>query len=138
MSLHKRIEESIAQGGEIDAPCKTYIQKLANAANFADRAILLDENLLLFEQNNEKTTRKSIKAAVVGDVGYEIDKQRALFIAGGANPTEYFLEQEGNQLPSFTQDMRNQCKWTEATETVRFDEEVSGISCGYTSKGLMK
>ena len=33
---------------------------------FADRAILLDENLLLFEQNNEKTTRKSIKVTVVG------------------------------------------------------------------------
>jgi hypothetical protein len=41
---------------------------LANAAEnaFADRAILLDENLLLFEQNNEKATRKSIKATVVG------------------------------------------------------------------------
>jgi hypothetical protein len=46
MSLRKRIEESIAQGREIDAPCKIYIQKLANAAEnaFADRAILLDEN----------------------------------------------------------------------------------------------
>ncbi|OBT60408.1 hypothetical protein VE03_10237 [Pseudogymnoascus sp. 23342-1-I1] len=30
-----------------------------------------------------------------GDTGYEIDKQRALFVAGGADPTEYFLE--GNQ-----------------------------------------
>jgi hypothetical protein len=68
MSLCKRIEKSIAQGGEIDAPCKSYIQKLANAAEnaFADRAILLDENLLLFEQNNEKTTHKSMKATVVG------------------------------------------------------------------------
>jgi hypothetical protein len=39
-----------------------------NAAEnaFADRAILLDENLLLFEQNNEKNTRTSIKATVVG------------------------------------------------------------------------
>jgi hypothetical protein len=46
MSLRKRIEESIAQGRETDAPCKIYIQKLANAAEnaFADRAILLDEN----------------------------------------------------------------------------------------------
>ena len=33
---------------------------------FTDRAILLDENLLLFEQNNEKATRKSIRAIVVG------------------------------------------------------------------------
>jgi len=41
---------------------------MANAAEnaFTDRAILLDENLLLFEQNNEKATRKSIKATVVG------------------------------------------------------------------------
>jgi hypothetical protein len=68
MSLRKRIEKSIAQGGEIDAPCKRYIQKLANAAEnaFADQAILLDENSLLFEQNNEKTTCKSIRATVVG------------------------------------------------------------------------
>jgi hypothetical protein len=68
MSLRKRIEESIAQGGEIDAFCKSYIQKLANAVEnaFADRAILLDENMLLFEQNNEKATRKSIRATVVG------------------------------------------------------------------------
>lgn len=68
MSLRKRIEKSIAQDGEIDAPCKRYIQKLANAVEnaFAYRAILLDENSLLFEQNNEKTTRKSIRATVVG------------------------------------------------------------------------
>ena len=43
---------------------------MANTAEnaFADRAILLDENLLLFEQNNEKATRKSIRATVVGSV----------------------------------------------------------------------
>lgn len=29
------------------------------------RAILLDENLLLLERNNERTTRKSIKATVL-------------------------------------------------------------------------
>jgi hypothetical protein len=52
----REIEESIAQGGEIDGPCKLRIEKMANAAEnaFADRAILLDENLLLFEQNNNK------------------------------------------------------------------------------------
>jgi hypothetical protein len=71
MSLYKRIEESITQGREFDGPCKSDIQKLANAAEnaFADRAILLDENLLLFEQNNEKATRKSIRATVVGSAG---------------------------------------------------------------------
>ncbi|KAH9205436.1 hypothetical protein DL95DRAFT_491157, partial [Leptodontidium sp. 2 PMI_412] len=68
MSLRKRIEESIAHSREVDSPCKRDIQKLANAAEnaFADRAILLDENLLLFEQNNEKAARKSIRATVVG------------------------------------------------------------------------
>ena len=30
--------------------------------------ILLDENLLLFEQNNERNTRKSIKATVVSSI----------------------------------------------------------------------
>jgi hypothetical protein len=67
-SLRKQIEESIAQGGEMDGPCKNYIQKLANAAEnaFTDRTILLDENSLLFDQNCERNTRKSIKATVVG------------------------------------------------------------------------
>jgi len=52
----------------LDTHTKLSIQKIADAAEnaFAERAILLDENLLLFEQNNEKTTRTSIKATVVG------------------------------------------------------------------------
>jgi hypothetical protein len=33
---------------------------------------------------------------VLGDGSYEIDKQKALFIAAGADPTEYFQEQVGN------------------------------------------
>jgi hypothetical protein len=68
VSLRKMIDERLTGGGELDRSCKTQIQKLANAAEkaFADRAILLDENLLLFEQNNERNTRKSIKATAVG------------------------------------------------------------------------
>jgi hypothetical protein len=68
MSLRRQIDESIAQCGELDGPCKRYVQKLANAVEnaFADRAILLDENLLLFEQNNQKAPRKVIKATVLG------------------------------------------------------------------------
>jgi hypothetical protein len=52
----------------LDTYTKRSIQKIADAAEnaFAERAILLDENLLLFEQNNEKTTRTSMKATVVG------------------------------------------------------------------------
>jgi len=59
---------NIVQHGALDARTKLSIQKVVNAAKnaFADRAILLDENLLLFEQNNEKNTRTSIKATVVG------------------------------------------------------------------------
>ena len=68
MSLRKKIDKRLAGDGELDRSCKTQIQKLANAVEkaFADRAILLDENLLLFEQNNERNTRKSIKATAVG------------------------------------------------------------------------
>ena len=67
-SLRKSIEMNIAQQEALDAHIKVCIRKLANAAEnaFADRVILLDENLLLFEQNNEKTARKSIKATIVG------------------------------------------------------------------------
>jgi hypothetical protein len=59
MSLGRQIKDSIAPCGELDDPCKLHVQKLANATEnvFADRAILLDENLLLFEQNNEKKPR---------------------------------------------------------------------------------
>jgi hypothetical protein len=68
MSLRKKIDERLMGDRELDHTYKTQIQKLANAAEkaFADRAILLDENLLLFEQNNERNTRKPIKATAVG------------------------------------------------------------------------
>jgi DDE superfamily endonuclease len=64
MSFRRRIDQDIAQCSGLDDSSKLYYQKLANAAEhaFADRAILLDENALLFEQNNEKATRKSIRA----------------------------------------------------------------------------
>lgn len=67
-SLCKEIKMNIARQEPLDGYTKLSIQKVVNAAEnaFADRAILLDENLLLFEQNNEKTTRTSIKATVVG------------------------------------------------------------------------
>ena len=68
LALCKKIDRTIAQGERLDRSSILQIQKLANAAEnaFADRAILLDENLLLFEQNNERNTRKSIKATAVG------------------------------------------------------------------------
>jgi len=44
------------------------MRKLANAAEkaFAERALLLDENRLLFEQNNESSCRQSARSTVVG------------------------------------------------------------------------
>ena len=59
---------NIAQYEVLDARTKLSIQKVANTAEnaFANRVILLDKKLLLFEQNNKKKTRTSIKATVVG------------------------------------------------------------------------
>jgi hypothetical protein len=44
------------------------LEKLNHAAELAmsERALLLDENRLLFEQNNEKTTRQPTRSRVVG------------------------------------------------------------------------
>jgi hypothetical protein len=63
-SLRARIEVDIG----LHHPGKYCVQKLANAAEkaFADHALLLDENRLLFEQNNEKTTRLSIRSTATG------------------------------------------------------------------------
>jgi hypothetical protein len=68
VSLRKKIDGTITQGGELDSSCILQIPKLANAPEnaFSDQAILLDENLLLFEPNNERNTRKSIKAIAIG------------------------------------------------------------------------
>jgi hypothetical protein len=51
----------------LDELSKHCLQKLANAAEkaFAERA-LLDENRLLFKQNNEKESRKSTRSTIVG------------------------------------------------------------------------
>jgi hypothetical protein len=48
---------------------KLCIRKLANAAEnaFAERSILLDENLLLFQQNNERAVRVFTKAMMKGN-----------------------------------------------------------------------
>jgi hypothetical protein len=48
--------------------CKHRLQALSRAAEkvFAERALLLEENRILFEQNNEKTCRQSSGLTVVG------------------------------------------------------------------------
>jgi hypothetical protein len=52
----------------LDPMCQDRLEKLNHAAEraMAERALLLDENRLLFEQNNEKTTRQSTGSKVVG------------------------------------------------------------------------
>jgi hypothetical protein len=64
-SLQSRIEHD---ADLLDGPSKHRLQKLANAAQkaFAERALLLDENRLLFEQNNESNCRQSTRSTVVG------------------------------------------------------------------------
>jgi hypothetical protein len=64
-SLRSLIEQDVDVLGE---PSKYRVRKLANAAQkwVAECAILLDENKLLFEQNNESNVRKSTRSTVVG------------------------------------------------------------------------
>jgi hypothetical protein len=52
----------------LDSACKHRLQRLGRAAAqvFAERALLLEENRVLFEQNNEKTCRQSSGTTVVG------------------------------------------------------------------------
>ncbi|OCK74173.1 DDE-domain-containing protein [Lepidopterella palustris CBS 459.81] len=54
----------------LNAPNRHRLRKLANAARkcFAERALLLDENRLLFEQNNESNCRKSVRPTEVGEI----------------------------------------------------------------------
>jgi hypothetical protein len=63
------LRTKIERGSALDSPTRYHFQKLANATEkaFADRSILLDENRLLFEQNNEKTTRQSVKSTMPGN-----------------------------------------------------------------------
>ena len=64
-SLHNLVKQN---AHTLDDTSKRYQQKLANAAqnSFAECALLLDENRLLFEQNNESESRKSVRSTVVG------------------------------------------------------------------------
>ena len=63
--LQSRIEDDAQL---LDSSSKLRLRKLANAAEkaFAERALLLDENRVLFEQNNECNIRQSTRSTVVG------------------------------------------------------------------------
>ncbi|KAK8134785.1 hypothetical protein PG984_006797 [Apiospora sp. TS-2023a] len=73
-----------------------------------------------------------------GKVNYEIDKPRALFVAGGEDPSEYFARWEDDQLPSLIPDFSTRPKWTDATELDHVSEETIGIPGGFTSKRIDK
>ena len=68
VSLRKDLEACISKRGILDTPSKVWISKIANAAEnaFADRALLLDDNQLLFEQNCEKTRRNITRLTIIG------------------------------------------------------------------------
>ena len=63
-TLRTKIEKDLGY----DHPSKASLTKLVHAAEkaFADRSLLLDENQLLFTQNNEKVTRTSARATITG------------------------------------------------------------------------
>ncbi|EXJ73897.1 uncharacterized protein A1O5_02191 [Cladophialophora psammophila CBS 110553] len=61
--LREKLEEETQSLGQ---DCKFRLQKAFNAAERLF-AILGEENRLLFEQNNEKVSRTSIKCTVVGN-----------------------------------------------------------------------
>jgi hypothetical protein len=52
-----------------------------------------------------------------GEVCYEIDKQRALFVTGGADPAPYFRRLEDDSRAEEV-DLSGRPRWTDATETV--------------------
>ena len=64
-ALRVKVEQNLYK---LDEETKVPLLKMANAAERAitDRVLLFDENRLLFEQNNEKMTRDSVKPTVVG------------------------------------------------------------------------
>jgi hypothetical protein len=75
----------VADVRTLDPACQDRLENLNHAVEraMAERALLLDENRLLFEQNNEKTTRHSIGSRVVGHakvMSYEdiLEAQRKL------------------------------------------------------------
>jgi DDE superfamily endonuclease len=64
-TVRKELEQA---SQHLDAAGKHRLQKLANAGEraIADRVLLVEENRILFDQNNEKMSRSSTKSTVVG------------------------------------------------------------------------
>lgn len=60
---------------------------------------------------------------------YEIDKLRALFIAGGEDPSEYFAEIDDEQLSSLLTDFSNWPRWTDVKALASEEETGIPIEC---------
>ncbi|KAJ5007485.1 hypothetical protein K4K57_010725 [Colletotrichum sp. SAR 10_99] len=65
-----------------------------------------------------------------GDVGYEIDRQRAMFVCGTADPTAYFGELGEEQPKPMKITFKNQKKWTDAKDQVHYSESMIGLPGG--------
>lgn len=64
-ALRKKLDQ---ESQHLDAVGKYRLQKLANAGEKAitDRVLLVEENMILFDQNNKKLSRSSTKSTVIG------------------------------------------------------------------------
>ncbi|KAH0430381.1 Ankyrin repeat-containing protein [Colletotrichum camelliae] len=72
-----------------------------------------------------------------GDVGYEIDRQRAMFVCGTADPTAYFGELGEEQPKPRKITFRNRKKWTDAKEQVHYSGSMTGLPGGYSVERII-
>ncbi|KAE9566074.1 hypothetical protein CGMCC3_g17750 [Colletotrichum fructicola] len=72
-----------------------------------------------------------------GDVGYEIDRQRAMFVCGTADPTAYFGELGEEQPKPMEITFENRKKWTDAKEQVHYSESMTGLPGGYSVERII-
>lgn len=70
--------------------------------------------------------------AATGEAWYSINRERALFVAGGANPDLYFARFEHDELlDHFQEKLKGKRLWTEAKEITHIPEEASGLKGGH-------
>lgn len=67
-SVRTDTEKGIIQGETVDRDLAQGVERwrMLRSKAFPDRVIFLDENAILFEQNNKRVTRRLTKATVVG------------------------------------------------------------------------
>jgi hypothetical protein len=103
--LCREVEQNTS---DLDTGCKQRLQTLTHAAEkvFAERALLLEENRILFEQNNEKSSRQSSGQTVIGhakvmsyDDIVEAQKKRDLAVAKPGS-TQKRRSKARDKLPS--------------------------------------